>query len=42
MMLSEDFGNGIRCRFYPIPHGGIEIDERRLDLTHTTTAKLRR
>ncbi|WP_157056195.1 hypothetical protein [Candidatus Burkholderia verschuerenii] len=39
-MLAEDEDGTIRRRFYPVPHAGFEIDEDRLDLTNTTTAKL--
>src|SRR5471032_1431471 len=40
MLLAEDPEEGLRCRFYPLPHAGFEIAEKRLDLSSTTTAKL--
>ncbi|KUY59297.1 hypothetical protein WS45_08430 [Burkholderia sp. RF2-non_BP3] len=40
IMLAEDEDGSILRRFYPVPHAGFEIDEERLDLTNSTTAKL--
>jgi len=40
VMLAEDEDGCILRRFYPVPHAGFEIDEERLDLTNTQTAKL--
>ncbi|MGS0897629.1 hypothetical protein ACVBGC_34815 [Burkholderia stagnalis] len=40
IMLAEDQDGCILRRFYPVPHAGFEIDEDRLDLVNTRTAKL--
>jgi len=38
LMMTEQFPEGIRCRFYPIPHGGRVIDEESFDLTQPGVA----
>ena len=40
MILAEDTEDGLRCRFYPLPYSGFEIDETSLDLSDAGTAEL--
>jgi hypothetical protein len=40
MMLAEDTENGLRRRFYAVPHAGFEVDETDLDLGDPSTAEL--
>lgn len=38
LMMTEKFPEGLRCRFYPVPHAGFTIDQESLDLADPTTA----
>jgi hypothetical protein len=39
-MMTEQFAEGIRCRFYPIPHSGRVIDAESFDLMQPGSAEV--